>query len=53
MPKKYDKCLKDVRKKLKSKDMNKTYKCDSKGKPNKRGRHRCKTSPYKICSRLK
>jgi len=44
MPKKYDRCLKDVRKKIKQGKIKKTYK--RKGK-------KYKTSEYKICANLK
>ena len=41
---KYDKCLKDVRHKIKKGKISKTYKC---------GKEICKTSEFAICSRLK
>lgn len=53
MPKKYDSCIKKVKSKIKRAKIGKTYKCDSKGNPNPRGKKRCKTSAYKICSYLR
>jgi len=44
MPKKWDSCVKQVKKKIKSGKLKKTYKC---------GKKRCKTSPYAICSKLR
>jgi len=49
MPIKLDKCVKSVNKKIKQSKIGKTYKCDSKGNPNKKGKHRCKTSSWAIC----
>jgi len=48
MGKKYDACVRQVKRKMK-----KTYKCDSEGNPNKRGRHRCRSNPHAICSKIK
>ena len=53
MGKKYDDCVKDIQEKIKSGEMKKNYKCDSKGKPNKRGKKRCKSNAYKLCSRIR
>ena len=44
MPKKYDRCISDVKKKIRSGKIPKTY---------KKGRKRLKSSPYKICARLR
>lgn len=44
MPKKYDRCMKEVKKKIRSGKLKKTYKC---------GRKRYKTNVYAICSRSK
>lgn len=49
MPKKLDRCVKDVKRKIRQGKIPKTFKCDAKGKPNKRGRKRCRTNPYAIC----
>jgi len=49
MPKKFDNCVKSVQKKIDQSKIGKTYKCDSKGNPNPRGKKRCKTSSYAIC----
>ena len=49
MPKKLDDCVREVKKKIKKGDIKKTYKCDAKGNPNQRGKHRCKTSAWAIC----
>ena len=49
MPKKLDRCVKAVKKKIKQAKIGKTYKCDAKGNPNPRGRKRCKTSAWAIC----
>jgi len=40
MPKKLDRCFREVKKKIKQGKISKTYKC---------GRKRCKTSAYAIC----
>lgn len=53
MPKKYDSCIKQVKQKIKSGKLKKTYKCDTKGNPNKRGKKRCLSNPFKLCSRVK
>ena len=44
MPKKYLKCIKEVKKKIRIGKMPKTYKC---------GKKRCKSNPYAICSKLR
>lgn len=49
MPKKLDDCVKAVKQKIKKREIKKTYKCDSKGNPNKRGKKKCKTNAYAIC----
>lgn len=49
MPKKLDKCVKAIKNKIKSGMLKKTYNCDSKGNPNKKGKHKCKTNPWAIC----
>ena len=49
MPAKLDKCVKAVKSKIKKAKIGKTYKCDAQGKPNPRGRKRCKTSAWAIC----
>ena len=49
MPKKLDDCVKEVNRKIKSGEINKTYKCDSQGNSNKRGKKKCKTNAYAIC----
>lgn len=49
MPKKLDSCVKEVKKKIANGEIEKTYKCDSKGKPNPKGKKKCKTNPYAIC----
>lgn len=53
MPKKYDDCVRNVRRKIKQGKQPKTYKCTKDGKPSKRGSKRCKTNPYAVCSRLR
>lgn len=53
MPKKYDRCVAKVKKKIAKAKIGKTYKCDINGKPNPRGKKRCKTSAYAICSKLR
>lgn len=53
MGKKYDSCVKQVKAKIKKAEIGKNYKCDAQGKPNPRGRHRCKSSPHKICAKLR
>ncbi len=40
MPKKLDKCVRAVRRKIKQGKIKKTYKC---------GKKRCKTNPWAIC----
>lgn len=50
---KYDKCIRKVSSKIKKSKIKKYYRCDSKGNPNPRGRKRCKSSVYKICSELR
>ncbi|MCX6748687.1 MAG: hypothetical protein NT076_03710 [Candidatus Pacearchaeota archaeon] len=49
MPKKLDKCVREVEKKISKAKKGKTYKCDSEGNPNPRGKHKCKTSAWAIC----
>ena len=49
MPKKLDDCVKEVKKKISKGEIKKTYKCDSKGKSNPRGKKRCKTSAWGTC----
>lgn len=44
MPKKFDRCVKEVKKKIKENKINKYYKKDGKRK---------KTNPYAICSRTR
>lgn len=44
MPKKYDSCIRDVKKKIKSGKIKKTYKC---------GKKKCKSNPYAICNKVK
>lgn len=44
MPKKYDRCVREVKKKIKSGEMRKTY---------KKGKRRIKTNPNAICSYLR
>jgi hypothetical protein len=51
MPKNLDKCVIDIKKKIKSGEIKKTYKCDSKGNKNSRGKHKCKSEPWAICKR--
>ena len=53
MPKKYDRCVRDVRRKIKSGKMKKTFKCNAEGKPSSRGTKRCKSNPYAICSKFR
>lgn len=53
MSKKYDHCIREVNKKLKQKKIRKKFKCGLDGKENPKGKHLCKTDPYKICNRLK
>jgi hypothetical protein len=53
MGKKYDDCVSDVKKKLKHGKMKKTFKCDSEGNPNKRGKKRCKSEAHAIFSKLR
>ncbi len=54
MPIKLDRCVKRVKAQIKKSKIGKTYKCDAQGRPNPRGRHRCKTSAWAICrARLK
>ena len=53
MSKSYDSCVKQVQEKIDQAKVGKTYKCDSKGNPNKRGKKRCKSNAHKICSRLR
>ena len=48
MATKYERCKKEVKKKIKDGKIKKTYKCDSSGKANNRGKHKCKTSEFKI-----
>lgn len=50
---KFERCKKDVKRKIMSGKISKTFKCDAKGKPNKRGRNRCKTNEFALCSRLR
>lgn len=51
MPKKFDSCVRKVKRKIKSGAIPKTFKCDVKGRPNKRGKKKCKTNAYAICKR--
>lgn len=50
---KFERCKKEVKKKIKSGKIKKTFKCDAQGKPNKRGRSKCKTNEFAICSGLR
>ncbi|MDD5651211.1 MAG: hypothetical protein PHF86_12480 [Candidatus Nanoarchaeia archaeon] len=50
---KYEKCVSDIKKKLKQKTMRRTYKCDAEGNSNKRGKHKCLSNPRKICAKLR
>lgn len=53
MGKKYDSCVKQVKSKIRRGEISKTFRCDSKGKPNPRGRKRCKANAHAICSKLR
>jgi len=53
MPKKFDNCINAVNNKINKGKIKKTFRCDSKGNPNTKGKKKCKTNPYKICSKFK
>jgi len=52
MPKNYDSCVNKIRKKIKQGKIPKTYHCDKYGKKDKKGKKRCKSNEYALCSNL-
>ncbi len=53
MSKNYENCVSDIKKKLKQGKMKKTFRCDSEGNTNQRGKNRCKSNPHALCSKIK
>ena len=51
MGKKYESCIRKMKAKIKSGEIEKTFKCDSKGNANSKGRKRCRSDPYALCEK--
>lgn len=49
----FEKCKKKVKVKIDKGEIKKTFRCTKDGKASKHGKHRCKTSEFAICQRLR